>query len=59
MSKTTTIARIRADGVAVEVMQDGSERPIPKTRLPAMTDEEVHAAAMADPDARPMIDKEW
>jgi putative transcriptional regulator len=24
-----------------------------------MTDEERHAAAMADPDARPMTDKEW
>ena len=24
-----------------------------------MTDEERHAAAMADPDARPMTDEEW
>jgi putative transcriptional regulator len=24
-----------------------------------MTDAEVHAAAMADPDARPMTDEEW
>lgn len=27
--------------------------------LDAMTDEERHAAAMADPDARPMTDEEW
>ena len=25
----------------------------------AMTDEEVHVAAMTDPDARPMTDAEW
>ena len=25
----------------------------------ALTDEEIHAAAMADPDARPMTDEEW
>ena len=29
------------------------------SRADAMTDEEVHAAAMADPDARPMTDEEW
>ena len=29
------------------------------SRADAMTDEQVHAAAMADPDARPMSDAEW
>lgn len=29
------------------------------SRLEEMTEEERHAAAMADPDARPMTDKEW
>jgi putative transcriptional regulator len=29
------------------------------SRVDAMTDEERHAAAMADPDARPMTDEEW
>jgi putative transcriptional regulator len=29
------------------------------SRVDAMTDEEVHAAAMSDPDARPMTDAEW
>ncbi|HTW69426.1 MAG TPA: helix-turn-helix domain-containing protein [Acetobacteraceae bacterium] len=29
------------------------------TRADAMTDDEVHAAAMNDPDARPMTEAEW
>src|SRR5262245_49566125 len=29
------------------------------SRVDAMTDEQRHAAAMADPDARPMTDEEW
>jgi putative transcriptional regulator len=29
------------------------------SRVDAMTDEERHAAAMADPDARPMTEAEW
>ena len=29
------------------------------SRLDAMTEAERHAAAMADPDARPMTDEEW
>lgn len=53
MSETTIIARIRADGVVVEMLPDGSERPFPKTEMRPMTDEEVHAAALADPDAQP------
>jgi putative transcriptional regulator len=28
-------------------------------RVDAMTEEQRHAAAMADPDARPMTDEEW
>jgi putative transcriptional regulator len=54
MSKTTTTARIRADGTVVEVLEDGSERPFPKRRKRVMTEEEISAAAAADPDARPM-----
>jgi putative transcriptional regulator len=42
----------------VQVLPDGSTKPLEdKTdwaRLRAMTDEEVTAAAMSDPDARPM-----
>ena len=29
------------------------------SRVDTMTDEERHAAAMADPDARPMTEEEW
>lgn len=29
------------------------------TQLDAMTDEQRHAAALADPDARPLSDAEW
>jgi putative transcriptional regulator len=35
------------------------EPKIDWSRVDAMTDEERHAAAMADPDARPMTDEEW
>jgi len=57
MSNTTITARIRADGAVVEILDDGAERPFPKTALPDMTDEEISAAA-ADPDARPMSEAE-
>jgi len=44
-------------------MPDGTTRPSEDqtdwSRLREMTDEEVHTAAMADPDARPMTDAEW
>jgi putative transcriptional regulator len=52
MSKTT-IARMRPDGTVVEVLADGSERPFPETPMRPMTQEEIEAAANADPDARP------
>jgi putative transcriptional regulator len=54
MSKTTTIAKMRPDGSVVEVMADGSERPISDTPMRPMTPQEVKEAARADPDARPM-----
>ena len=54
MSKTTTIARLRPDGTVVEVLDDGSERALPKTPMRPMTDAKIQAAAAADPDARPM-----
>src|SRR5262245_11067434 len=46
MSKTAKRARKK------ELKHDWS-------RFDAMTDEERHAAAMADPDARPMTEEEW
>ena len=54
MNKTITSARIRADGTVVEILDDGTERPFPKTPMRPMTEEEISAAAAADPDARPM-----
>jgi putative transcriptional regulator len=58
MSKATTIARMRADGTIVEIMSDGSERPLPDTPMRPMTEVEIAAAAAADPDARPMTAEE-
>ena len=58
MSKTTTIAKMRADGTIVEVMSDGGEQPFPVTPMRAMTEAEIEAAAAADPDARPMTPEE-
>jgi putative transcriptional regulator len=58
MSKTTTTARIRADGKAVEVLEDGSERLFPDTPMRPMSEAEIAAAAAADPDARPMTEDE-
>ncbi len=59
MSKTDTIARMRRDGTVVEVLPDGTERPFPDTPMRPMTDEEVHAAALKDPDARPITEEEF
>jgi len=59
MSETTIIARLRPDGTVVEVLDDGTERPFPPPPpMPEMTEEEIHAAAMSDPDARPMTKEE-
>jgi putative transcriptional regulator len=56
--KNTIVAKRRSDGTLVQVLPDGSTKPLEdKTdwaRLRAMTDEEVTAAAMSDPDARPL-----
>ena len=58
MSETTTTARIRADGKAVEVREDGSERLFPANPMRPLTEAEIAAAAAADPDARPMTKEE-
>jgi putative transcriptional regulator len=63
MSKENTIVtRQRSDGTLVEVLPDGTTRPVPErtdwARLDAMTDEEVLAAAMSDPDARPLTEEQ-
>jgi len=58
MNKTTTTARIRSDGAVVEVLKDGTERRFPNRAMRHMTEEEIAAAAAADPDARPMTPEE-
>jgi putative transcriptional regulator len=57
MSKTDIIARMRADGTVIEVLPDGTERPFPETPTRPMTEAEVHAAALADPDAQPLTEE--
>ncbi|HEV3198339.1 MAG TPA: helix-turn-helix domain-containing protein [Bryobacteraceae bacterium] len=59
MSKKNIIeAKLLSDGTVVQVLPNGSTKPFEDNmdwdRLRAMTDEEVEAAAEADPDARPM-----
>ena len=59
MSAGRTIkARRLPDGTLVEVLPDGSTRPFPPDRtewavLPRLTDEEINAAALTDPDNPP------
>ena len=53
MSKNTTIAKIRSDGVVVK-LDNGDERQFPDTPMRSMTETEIEAAAVADRDARPM-----
>ena len=51
-----------SDGSYVEELPDGSTRPsVDKTdweRLAAITDEEVTAAALSDPDAQPLTEEQ-
>ena len=63
MSKENTIVvRQRSDGTLVQVLPDGTTRPLPDptdwARVDMLTDEQVEAAALADPDARPMTPEE-
>jgi putative transcriptional regulator len=57
MSRTTTVARMHRDGTVVEVLDDGTERPFPDTPMRPMTEAEVHAAALNDPDAQSLTDE--
>lgn len=58
MNETIITARMHKDGTVVEVLPDGSESPFPDEPMRHMTEEEIHAAAQADPDARPMTEAE-
>ena len=56
--KNIIVAKRQSNGTIIQVLPGGSTKPFKdKTdwdRLRAMTDEEVTASAMSDPDARPM-----
>jgi putative transcriptional regulator len=60
--ENTIVARLTPDGTLVQVLPDGTTQPLPDrtdwARVDAMTDEEVEAAAAADPDARPTTPEE-
>jgi putative transcriptional regulator len=65
MSDETTYVRARLldDGTVVRVHPDGSTTPITETRtdwarLEAMTEEEIEANALADPDSAPETEEE-
>lgn len=58
MKETIITARMHKDGTVVEVLPDGSFRPFPLEPMRHMTEEEIHAAALSDPDARPMTEAE-
>ena len=49
-------ARMHKDGTVIQVLPDGSERPFPKQPMRHMTEEEIHVAALSDPDAQPLTD---
>ncbi len=55
-------ARSLPDGTMVEILPDGSTRPLEDTtdyaRLATMTEEEIEANALADPDNPPFTDEE-
>jgi len=60
MSNTDTIVRMHRDGTLHRVMPDGTEVPMPDPGpLAPRTEAEIHAAAMRDPDARPMTNEEF
>ena len=55
-------ARRLPNGTVVEILPDGTTRPVEDTtdwvRLDAMTEEEIEANALSDPDNPPLTDEE-
>jgi putative transcriptional regulator len=63
MSENDTVyARLLSDGSVVRVLPDGSTEPFPDRtdwkRLAEMTEEEIEANALSDPDNPPISDEE-
>lgn len=56
---TDTIVRMDRSGGLHQVLPDGSTVPMPvPPPLPRMSEAEIHAAAMSDPDAQPVSDED-
>jgi len=57
--KTTIVAKRLADGTLVQILPDGAVRTLTDDtdRLRAMTDEQIGAAALGDPDNPPLTDE--
>ena len=57
----TIVARQGADGTLVEVLPDGTTRsmtdPMDRAAARALTEVEIEAAALSDPDAQPLSDE--
>lgn len=58
MSNDIISARMRNDGMLVRVMPDGTERILSREPLIPMTEEEIEAAALSDPDALPLTEEQ-
>ena len=56
MSEKIIIARKCADGRIVRVLPDGSEELFPVDVPREMSEEEIEAAALSDPDAQPLTE---
>ncbi len=60
-NENTIVTRRRSDGTLVQALPDSATKPLDdKTdwkRLREMTDAEVHAAALSDPDAQPLTEE--
>jgi putative transcriptional regulator len=54
MKKKIIRARVRDDGTVVRVFADGKEEPFPVEPFEVWSDEQIEAAAAADPDNPPL-----
>jgi putative transcriptional regulator len=56
---TIITAKIRkSDGKAVRIHPDGREEVLPETPMRPMTEEEIYAAALSDPDNPPQTEEQ-
>lgn len=63
MKKEDTVrVRRTTDGKFAKVLPDGDTKPLASktdwSRLEAMSDEDIHAAAVSDPDAQPLTEEQ-